>query len=98
MSPEREGEVDEREHVVYALRLLLRATRRQHERTLRTAEETRHAQELRFRDAGDLLGALGPVRRDHAAQLLEPFRALGDERLVDRTVAQEEVQQPVRER
>ena len=94
-SPKGEREIDEREDVVDALRLLLGAARREHHRASRLGEQRRGTHELCFGDAGDLLDALGPVGGEHAAQLLEPLGALAHEVEVHGAALHEQVQETV---
>ena len=82
--PERQRDVDPREHRVRALRVLLGAARGQHHHLApRSPSSARQRDAPRRRHAGHPLDPLRPPRGDRAAYLVEAGGARGDVLLVD---------------
>ena len=95
---ERQHEVDEGEHVVDAVALLLRAAPGEHHRGRRLRHEVRGLLDPARRHAGDALDPVGPVGRDEPAHRIEAAGARGDEVGVDQLGADRDVEEAVAER
>ena len=95
---QRQHQVDERQHRVGALRLLLGASARQHHAPLDVCEHAHGAHLLLDGHAGHPLGHRRIVRQHRPAHLVEPLGPLRDVRLVDQAVPDRDVKQRVGER
>ncbi len=76
--PQRERDVDEGEHVVHAMRVLLGAARRQHHRGSRAPRAGARPREAALRNARQRLDAFGPVRGREPSHVVESFGAARD--------------------
>ena len=93
----RQGEVDERQDVADALRLLLGAARREDDRIPRQAERSSGRHDVALRHAGHALDALGPVGRRVRAHGFEALGTIADVELVDEPLVNQDVQQALRQ-
>ncbi len=94
---QRQREVDEGEHIVDTMALLLGPAPGQHHGGGRLPHDVGGLLDLARRHAGDSLDPVGPIGRDDAADLVESTRARGDEIAIDQAVADRHVQEPVGE-
>ena len=95
---ERQRDVDVRQRIPYALRLLLGTPRRDHHGARCASQGVCGLDDVALGNAGERLHAFGPIGRGDTADLVEALGARVHKRLIDEPVADEDVEQAVGER